>query len=76
MNFVFINDKFADRWFKSNLFVVKKIFIKQKSLHSDEFICDVTGQRGSNIIKDVERARLIGESFGFASRRCQDWQCV
>ena len=71
MNFVFINDKFADRWFQSNLSVANKIFLKQKSLHSDEFICDVTGQRESNIIKDVGSARLLGWSFGFEGRRCQ-----
>ena len=59
MNFVFVNDKFADRWFQSNLSVAKKIYLKQKSLHSDEFICDVTGQRGSNIMKDVGGARLV-----------------
>ena len=71
MNFVFINDKFADRWFESNIFVAKKIFLKQQSLHSDEFICDVTGQWESNIIKDVGSARLLGWSFGFEGRRCQ-----
>jgi len=60
INFVFINDKFADRWLQCYLFVAKKIFLKQKSHYSDEFICDVTGQRGSNIIEDMGCARLIG----------------
>ena len=39
MNFVFINDKFADRWFESNLFVAKKIFLKQKfSIQTSLFV--------------------------------------
>ena len=59
MNFVFINDKFVDKWFQSNLFLAKKISLNQKSLHSDDFICDVTSQRWSNIIKDVGGARLV-----------------
>jgi len=73
MNFVFTNDKFQDKWFESNLFVAKNIFLKQKSLHSQEFICDVTGQRESNNIKDVVGARLLVGSFGFAARHLMDF---
>ena len=65
--------KFADRWLQCYLFVAKKIFLKQKSHYSDEFICDVTGQRGSNIIEDRGCARLIlilHRSFWLAGRRC------
>ena len=42
-----------------------KYFSSRSPSYSDEFICDVTGQRGSNIIKDVGGARLVEGSFGF-----------
>jgi len=39
--------------------------LKQKSLHSEEFICDVMGQAGSNSVRDV-----IKEARGWNRGSC------